>query len=561
MEQDQTRKAPSFAEAFTPKLLTVLARGYSLADLKADAIAGLTVAIVALPLAMAIGIASGTTPDRGLYTAIIAGFLISALGGSRFQIGGPTAAFIVVVFNVVQHHGMDGLAIATFMAGLMLIAIGFLRLGSYIKYIPYPVIVGFTAGIAVSIFISQIKELLGLDATMPGEFTEKMEVLWHALPSYKPSTIAIAALALALIIGVKRWLPRLPNMLVAVVVCSAVVALSGLQVDTIGSRFGAPPSSVPLPEWPHFTLAKMRDVLPDAITIALLAGIESLLSAVIADGMTGGRHRSNCELVAQGVANCASVLFGGISATGAIARTATNIRSGGRTPVAGMLHAVFLLLFMLVAGPALSLVPLAALGAILTVVAWNISEAHAIHHIMTRATMGDRVVLLTTFFTTVAIDLTLAIEIGIVLASLIFVHRMSAVVEVGTHDVLMRDDVADTKTSNALPAQSKDVLVYRIDGPFFFGAAAEVISVLQRTGQVPRLYVLDFSAVPFIDSTAAAALSDFIAGANKAHARIVLVGVRPAPRATLEQLGLGEPLLLFRPTIDEALALHTPVSS
>ncbi len=550
------QKQTSFLHLFTPKLFSVLRRGYSLDDLRADSIAGLTVAIVALPLAMAIGIASGTTPDRGLFTAIIAGFLISALGGSRFQIGGPTAAFIVVVFSVIQRHGLDGLAVATFLAGLMLIAVGFLRLGTYIKYIPYPVIVGFTSGIALSIFISQIKELFGLQVQLSGEFFDKVEALFHAFPTFNLSSVLVSLFSLALIVGIKRYIPKLPNMLMAVMLGSAFVALFGLQVDTIGSRFGAVPQSLPLPQWPHFTLAQIKAVMPDAITIALLAGIESLLSAVVADGMTGRRHRSNCELVAQGVANCASVLFGGLCATGAIARTATNIRSGGRTPIAGILHAVFILLFMMIAAPALAYVPLATLGAILAVVAWNISEVHAIHHIMTRAEIGDRVVLLTTFITTVVIDLTVAIEIGIVMSALLFVHRMSQVVEIETHEPLMREDQVDP-SANDLEKQDKDVLIYRIDGPFFFGAAAEVISVLQRTGTMPKLYILDFSAVPFVDSTAAAALADFITEALRSHARIALVGVRTAPRATLTQLGIHEPSVHFYADIESARALKT----
>ncbi len=363
---------PDFVELFTPKLVSALRAGYTLADLRRDAAAGLTVAIVALPLAMAIGIASGATPEQGLVTAIVAGFLISALGGSRFQIGGPTAAFIVIVAGTIERQGYDGMLMAMVIAGLILIALGLLRLGTYIKYIPYPVVTGFTAGIAVSIFASQIKDFAGLEIDLPAGFVEKLQALPAALPSANPAAIGIALLALAIIIGLKLYRPKWPGFLIAVAACSGAAFLADLAIPTIGSAFGGVPRSLPMPSFPTFSLDKVREVRPDAIAIALLAGIESLLSAVVADGMTGRRHRSNCELVAQGIANLASAAFAGLPATGAIARTATNIRAGGRTPMAGIFHAVFLLLFVLVAAPLLSYIPLAALAAILTLVAWNI---------------------------------------------------------------------------------------------------------------------------------------------------------------------------------------------
>ncbi len=544
-----------FAAVFTPKLVTVLREGYDLATFRADAVAGLTVAIVALPLAMAIAIASGTTPDRGLFTAIIAGFLISALGGSRYQIGGPTAAFIVVVFGVIDRHGYDGLVLATMIAGAILIIVGWLRLGTYIKYIPYPVVTGFTAGIAVSIFASQLKEVLGLDVAMPGDFLEKMAVLAGHVGETNPLAVIVTLISVGLILGLKRWRPRWPGFLVAVATASLVVMAGGLDVATIGSRFGGVPSTLPAPSLPSFDLAMVRAVMPDALTIALLAGIESLLSAVVADGMTGRRHRSNCELVAQGVANIASVIFGGLSATGAIARTATNIRAGGRTPVAGIMHAVFLLLFMAVAAPVLSYVPLAALAGILLIVAWNISEAHHIRRILATGSMGDRVVLSGTFLLTVAVDLTVGIAFGVVSAAILFMHRMAEAVEVETHETLVDLDVADVhRDADPNAGAPEDVVVYRINGPFFFGAAERVSSVLDRIARTPRAFVLDLSAVPFVDSTAGVALASFVARARRHGAMVVISGGRPAVRAELLRLGIGGEGIEHAPDLGTALA-------
>jgi SulP family sulfate permease len=367
---------PTFLELYSPKLVTVLREGYGLHDLRADAVAGLTVAIVALPLSMAIAIASGVTPDRGLYTAIVGGFIVSALGGSRFQIGGPAGAFIVLVAATVQQHGLDGLIIATFLSGLILLAVGLLRLGTFIKYIPYPVTVGFTAGIAVIILASQLKELLclTLSGPEPGPIVPKLQALAAVLPTFRPAAGAIAALAIVTIVAVRRFRPHWPAFLIAVALASGLASLLGLPVDTIGTRFGGIPQTLPAPQLPALSLAKVGAVLPAVFSFALLGGIESLLSAVVADSMTGRRHRSNAEVVAQGLANVASALFRGICVTGTIARTATNVRSGARGPVAGMLHALFLLLFMLVAAPLASFIPLAALAGLLAVVAWNMAE-------------------------------------------------------------------------------------------------------------------------------------------------------------------------------------------
>jgi sulfate permease, SulP family len=404
------------AEQFTPKLLSQLKEGYGLRDLKADAIAGLTVAIVALPLSMAIAIGSGLKPEQGLYTAIVGGFLISALGGSRFQIGGPAGAFIVLIAAVVGRHGYDGLVLATFMAGVMMILIGVLRLGNLVRLIPQSVLVGFTAGIAVIIFASQIKELLGLDIVKePAAILPKLAAIGQALGTAKPLTIVITTLGLAIIVLQRRYRPAWPGLLFAVAATAALTALFHLDVATIGTRFGGVPSSLPAFALPDFSPARMIAVLPDALAIMLLGSIESLLSAVVADGMTGRRHRSNGELVAQGLGNMGAVCCGGMPVTGTIARTATNIRAGAKGPVSGMLHAVYLLVFMLLAAPLAYHIPLAALGAVLAVVCWNMAEKEEFRRLLTGG-WRTSVVLLATFGLTVFVDLIAGIGVGCVLA-------------------------------------------------------------------------------------------------------------------------------------------------
>src|SRR5579862_292248 len=424
-------KPPTFAELYAPKLITVLREGYGLADFRADVLSGLTVAIVALPLSMAIAIASGVTPDRGLYTAVVGGFIVSLLGGSRFQIGGPAGAFIVLVSLTAERHGVDGVILATSMAGVFLIAAGLLRLGTYIKFIPYPVTVGFTAGIAVIIFTSQLKDLLGITIAgkEPGEFIPRLEALAGALPTANIPAIAVAAASIVLIVVLRRLRPSWPGILIAVAAAALATWALTLPIETICTRFGGIPRQLPHPSWPEFSLAKMQAVLPDAIAFALLGAIESLLSAVVADGMTGRRHRSNCELVAQGFANIGSAVFGGICVTGTIARTATNIRAGARGPVSGMMHALFLLLFILLAAPLASFIPLAALAAVLVVVAWNMVEKREFA-LLIRTSRGDAAVLLATFLLTVFRDLTEGILVGFSIGVLLFVHRMAQSIEV-----------------------------------------------------------------------------------------------------------------------------------
>lgn len=548
---------PSFIELFTPKIVTVLRERYGLVDLRADLLAGLTVAIVALPLSMAIAIGSGVTPDRGLYTAIVGGFLVSLLGGSRFQIGGPAGAFIALVAATVERQGVDGMLLATIMAGLFLIAAGYLRLGTYIKFIPYPVTVGFTAGIAVIIFASQIRDLLGLTlAREPGALIPKIEALWGVIDTINPSALAIAALGIVVIVGLKKLRPHWPNILIAVVLAAVAVYALGLPVETIGTRFGGIPSTLPAPQLPTFSLEKVQAVLPDAVGFALLGAIESLLSAVVADGMTGRRHRSNCELVAQGVANIGSGLFGGIVVTGTIARTATNVRAGARGPVAGMLHSAFLLIFMLVAAPLASYIPLAALAAVLAVVAWNMAEKHAFGTLI-RSSWGDAAILLSTFLLTIFRDLTEGIVVGSAIGAFIFINRMAHMTRV-EHGPLAIDDRADDSNGGRTPydaalASDPEVVVYRISGAFFFGAASAVGAVLERIADQHKGFVLDFSAVPFLDSTGANVIAGVARRASHHGVKVYLTGASFDVRKELAKHQVKAPDVIFLPKIEDAV--------
>ncbi|MEP7239553.1 MAG: SulP family inorganic anion transporter [Devosia sp.] len=553
----QAPEVPSAAELFTPKLVTTLREGYRLRDLRADLVAGLTVAIVALPLSMAIAIASGVTPERGLYTAAVGGFLISALGGSRFQIGGPAAAFTVLVAGCVARNGLDGLLLATLMAGVFLLLIGALRLGSYIKFIPYPVTVGFISGIAVILLVGQVGDLFGLTlASNPADILPKLEALGVAIGSTNPAALAVSAATIAIIVGLRRWRPHWPGILIAVVLGGVAVWLLHLSVTTIGSKFGGIPSLLPSPSLPAISLAKMQAVLPDAISFALLGAIESLLSAMVADGMTGRRHRSNMELVAQGIANMAAALFGGIPATGTVARTATNVRSGGRSPISGMAHAVFIVLFMLVAAPLASFIPLAGLAGVLVVVAWNMAERHAFLTLL-RSSRGDAVVLLATFLLTVFVGLTEAIVVGFALGSLFFIHRMASTAAVEAHVPQIEEDRADEAGRppyDATLAADPDIAVYRISGAFFFGAAATVGRVLESIADRHKAFVIDVSAVPFMDATAANVLEGVVRKAERAQVKVLVSGASTALAATLAAHGLASPRVAYFGSLEDAVA-------
>ena len=540
-----------------PKFFTTI-QDYNREQFTRDLIAGVIVGVVALPLAIAFAIASGLPPERGLYTAIVAGFLISLLGGSRVQIGGPTGAFVVIVSGIVQQHGVDGLVIATLMAGFILVGFGLLRLGAAIKFIPYPVTIGFTSGIALIIFSSQIRDLLGLEMqSVPSQFLPKWDAYARAFDTVNPWALVVAVATLAIIIVWPRISTRVPGPFVALIVTTVMAQLLHLPVETIGARFGAIHAGLPMPAIPHLSLSVLQSLAGPAFTIALLAAIESLLSAVVADGMIGGRHRSNMELIAQGVANIASPIFGGMPATGAIARTATNVKNGGRTPVAGITHAVTLLLITLFFGRLAALIPLATLAAILVVVAFHMSEWRTFVSEF-RAPKSDVAVLLTTFLLTVLWDLTVAIEIGMVLAAFLFMRRMAEVTNISVLTHEFTDPVDDfERDPNAVRRRAipDGVQVYEITGPFFFGAAEMFKDRVGRIAGKPKVLIVRLRHVPAIDSTGLHALREFIHRSRREGMHVILSDVHAQPVVALERSGLydelGEPNI--HGNVDDAL--------
>jgi SulP family sulfate permease len=531
---------------FIPKSVVCWREGYGRDFFVRDLFAGLAVAFIALPLAMAFAIASGVTPERGLYTAIVAGFLISALGGSRVQVGGPTGAFVVIIYGIVQRHGYDGLVVATVIAGLILLLMGFAKLGNLIKFVPYPVTTGFTSGIAVIIFTSQIKDFFGLNVTkVPAEFFPKLQVFFQNYHTVNFYAVMIAVLALAILLILRRVAPRIPAAIVAVVVTSILVWVFDLPVETIATKFGGIPSRLPKPVFlfPQITFSQLGPLISDAITIAFLAAIESLLSAVVADGMTGYRHKSNCELVAQGFANIASVVFGGIPATGAIARTAANVKTGAKTPLSGMLHAVFLLLFMVIFAPWAKMIPLATLASILILVAWNMSEKD--HFIaMFKSPKSDWSVMLTTFLLTVAFDLTLAVNVGIIFSAILFMKRMSDVtsVRVGSHatdpdsdEFYEQHNDPDAIVKKSVPAH---VDVFEIVGPLFFGVVDKLKDALSDLEEKPKVFILRMRFVPSIDASGLHAIKEFHHKCQRQGIQLVVSGVNPQPLLALKNSGL-----------------------
>jgi SulP family sulfate permease len=530
--------APATHGRLVPKLVTVLAEGYSARQLGHDVMAGLIVGVVALPLAIAFAIASGVRPEQGLYTAVIAGFLISAVGGSRVQIGGPTGAFIVIVYAIVQKHGYEGLALATLMAGVLLIAMGVARLGAAIKFVPYPLTIGFTAGIAVIIAVAQIRDLLGLRMQqVPADFVAKVAAYGSHLGSWNPAAVAVGALSIALVVLWPRISHRVPGPLVALVVSTAAVAVLGLPVETIGSRFGAVPAGLPLPALPHASWHTIQDLVPAAFTIALLGAIESLLSALVADGMIGSRHRSNMELIAQGIANIASPLFGGIPATGAIARTATNVKNGGRTPIAGIVHAATLLIVLLGLGRWAALIPIPALAGILCVVAYNMSEWRECVALF-RSPRSDALVLIVTFALTVLVDLTVALEVGMVLAAFLFLGRMASLSGAGYVTRMLREEEVDDPNAIGARTVPEGVEVFEIYGTFFFGAASKFKDAIGTVERPPRVLILRMREVIAIDATALRALADLHAKTSREGTTLILSGVHAQPLVAMERSGL-----------------------
>jgi SulP family sulfate permease len=520
---------------FRPRLFETL-KGYSAKDLVPDLVAGITVGIVALPLAMAFAIASGVKPEAGIFTAVIAGFIISAFGGTKVSIGGPTGAFIVILFGIGAKYGFDNLAICTILAGGLLLTMGIARMGTMIKYIPYPVTMGFTSGIAVLIFSTQIKDFLGLRVDkVPSEFVEKMKVLGEHLGTVQWPTFALAAASLAIILfWPKKWQRRVPGSIVALVLGTVAVALLNLPVETIGSRFGGIPQGLPTPHFPSISWDNVQHLFQPAMTIALLAAIESLLCAVVADGMVDDRHDANQELIAQGFANIVSPLFGGIAATGAIARTATNVKSGARTPVAGIVHAITLLAIIMVAAPLAKYVPLATLSAVLVNVAFHMGEWHNFARL--RKWPGcDSAVFLSAFALTVVIDLTVAVEIGMVLAAILFIKRSSE-----TTQIMAVDESTETEGSHhSLVGKEvpKGVMIYRMMGAFFFGAVDKLESVLKRVSQEPEVLILRMRKVVAMDATGLNALEDLYEKLRRRGKHLVLSAPHTNPMMVMEKAG------------------------
>lgn len=524
---------------FTPKFISLLKEGINKKQFSKDVLSGIIVGIVALPLAIAFAIASGVSPEKGLITAIIAGLVISVLGGSRVQIGGPTGAFIIIVFGIVQEYGVSGLTIATFMAGFLIIGLGLLKLGNYLKFIPYPLIVGFTSGIAVVIFSTQIKDFLGMEiGDIPADFVEKWLVYFQHLDSINWLAFGIAIGTVLIALNFYRISTKIPGSLVAIVLCTSLVYFFELPVETIESKFGEIPNKIAMPQIPVINFKIIQELIEPAIAIALLGAIESLLSAVVADGMIGGKHRSNMELVAQGAGNIFSGLFGGIPATGAIARTATNVKNGGRTPIAGIVHAIFLLLIMLLFAPIAKLIPLSCLAGILVVVAYHMSEWRHFRDLLQSNRM-DILVLLTTFFLTVFFDLILAIEIGMILSSFIFMKRMSEATTINNAEKLFgtTETNGEKLFEEELPYIPKDTMLYEINGPLFFGASQKFQEFLTDLKQEPKVLIIRMRHVPFIDATAVKRLKEFHQKLKSSGTTIIISG---ANREVKEELFKSE---------------------
>ena len=507
-----------------PQSLLSLRKGYSFEDFKKDLIAGITVAVISIPLAMAFAIASGVTPDRGLFTAIVAGFLISALGGSRYQIGGPTGAFVVILYGVVQRTGYEGLAVSSLIAALLILAVGLFRLGTWIKYVPHPLVTGFTTGIAVVVFSAQMKDFFGLSmAAVPADFIEKWAAYFKAFGTLNPATVCLSIGTLSLIVFLRKFAPKIPWGISAIAAATLICYFFDLPVETIRSKFGQIPSGLPSPHLPSFAILheNFAEVVKNALAIAFLGSIESLLSAVIADGMTGTRHHPNSELIGQGIANFASTLFGGIPATGAIARTAANVKSGAQTPVAGMLNAFFLLLILMFCAPVVSLVPLSALAAVLIVVAWNMSEKHHFASLL-KAQNSDVLILLIAFFFTVFVDITAAIFVGMFLACLTFMRKMSD----------------HAKSIPVIPSIHNQIQVYDIHGPLFFGAA-DLFKNLE-VDPAPKVFVLRMGRVPLIDASGMNAIREFSKKCKRENIELLLAEIQDRAHLDLKQFGIAD---------------------
>lgn len=528
---------------YVPKFFLCLKEGYRKDYFLSDLFAGVSVGVIALPLALAFAIGSGVAPDRGLFTAIVAGFLISLLGGSRVQIGGPTGAFVVVVYTIIQKHGYEGLAVATIIAGLLMILMGMARFGVLLKFIPYPVTTGFTTGIALVIFISQIKDFFGLQIDhLSPHFLEKCKTFCLQAYTWNKWAFIVASGTLLFIFIVRHYFPRLPGAILAIILATSVSYFFNLPIETIESKFGELPRVLPTPHMPSFSYEMIKTMFPDAITIAILGAIESLLSAVVADGMTGHRHRSNCELVAQGFANIGSIIFGGIPATGAIARTTANIKMGAKTPVAGMIHAVTLLLLMLIFAPLAAKIPLGALSAVLIFVAWNMSELGHFIEIL-YGQKSEALILIVTFLLTVLIDLSVAVQVGVLLAAIMFVKKMTDNTSVEVCRILLHENAHEApELHDAEILFRKDipenVEVYEINGPFFYSVADQLNEALIQFEKTPQVFILRMHKVPLVDTTGVRALKDFKTKCDKKGITLLISGASKKIEKVLKDAGI-----------------------
>jgi len=541
-------------EKLKPKLFSVM-KNYSKEQFLKDVIAGVIVAIIALPLSIALAIASGVNPERGLYTAIIAGFIISFFGGSRVQIGGPTAAFVIIIYGIVAEFGIDGLIIATIMAGIMMVLLGLFRLGSLIKYIPYTITTGFTAGIAVGIFTGQIKDFMGIEmGAMPAEFVGKISAYSEHISSFNMTTLLIGILALTIMILWPKVNKTIPGSLIAIIATTLIVKFASLNVNTIGSMYGTLSAQFPTFAFPKTNFQMISKLIAPAFTIAILASIESLLSCVVSDGMIGSKHRSNIELVAQGLGNIFSGLFGGIPATGAIARTAANVKNGGRTPIAGMVHALTLLLILLLCMPLAALIPMPALASILIVVAYNMSGWRECLSLVKKSPKSDLIVFFTTFLMTVFFDLVIAIEAGMVLAALLFMKRMAEVTNVEGWKYIDEDE-EDSNDSDSISLKKvpKNTLVYEINGPMFFGAADKFMEIVSDISK--DVVIIRMRSVPAMDVSALHSLWNVLRICQKHHIVLIFAHVNEHPMAMLQRSKFDVEVGLenFCPTIDAAL--------
>ncbi|MGV8982247.1 SulP family inorganic anion transporter [Clostridium sp.] len=537
---------------FVPKLVTCM-KNYSKDQFIKDFIAGIIVAIIALPLAIALAIASGVSPEKGIYTAIVGGFMVSLLGGSRVQIGGPTGAFVVIVFGIIEKFGIDGLIISTIMAGFFLIIMGFLKFGGMLKFIPYPITTGFTSGIAITIFSTQIKDFFGLTMNIvPSPFIPKWAAYFNSFSTLNLQSMGIGILSLLIIIFWPKINKKIPGTLIAIILTTVITLLFNLNIETIGSRFGDISSSLPSISIPHTSFAMIKQLMLPALTIAILGSIESLLSAVVADGMIGGSHRSNMELVAQGVANICSGLVGGIPVTGAIARTAANVKNGGRTPIAGIVHALSLLIILLVCMPYVKLVPMSSLAAVLIIVSYNMGEWESFQKIF-KAPKSDALVLLVTFSLTIFFDLVIAIGVGLLLASLLFMKRMADVSDV-RYVLDEHEDIDQIELIDSIKTP-ENVSLYEINGPFFFGAADKFMHAIKEIGIPTKILIVKMSNVPAMDATGYHALEMLYGICTKHHTHLIILNLQEQPTTVLSKYGfiglLGEANICSN--VDEAI--------